>query len=74
MSVADTLGERLPLEISRVRAIQDQMKELRGLPNVMVEPQIAMIEAEIDYAIKAMIRGDTVAMIRIYATLKEYRE
>ena len=36
------LAEQLPVEINRVRKLQDQLKELGKLPNVIVEPQIAM--------------------------------
>ena len=69
-----TLAEGLPIEINRCREILDHFKELRGLPNVLVEPQIAAMEAEITAAINACGAGDTVAMLRSYATLKEYEE
>lgn len=72
MSTTTTLADALPHEINRVRELQDQMKSLRGMPNVIVEPQIAMMEAELQEAIRACTEGDTVAMVRIYSTLKEY--
>jgi hypothetical protein len=68
----ETLADALPKEINRVRGIQDQFKSLRGMPNVIVEPQIMMMEAEIQAAMKAMAEGDVVAMLRIYQSLKEY--
>ena len=38
----------------------------------LCEPQIAMIRASLDFAAKAMARGDIVAMIQAYNDLKEY--
>ena len=67
-----TLGEALPKEITRVRDIQDEYKKLRSMPNVVVEPQIAMMEAEIRAAIKASAEGDVIAMMRSYESLKGY--
>ena len=65
-----SLAEMLPNEINRVRAVQDTFKELRGMPNVMVEPQIAMMEASIKAAIAASASGDVVAMLLAYEDLK----
>lgn len=68
-----TLGDALPLEMARVRdEVLPAFLELRGLPNVICEPQIAMIRASLDFAANAMARGDVVAMIRAYNDLKEY--
>ena len=69
-----SLAEALPAEIKRVRGLQDQYKELRGMPNVIVEPQIMMMEHAIDRAIEASASGDVVAMLRAYEDLKEYEE
>lgn len=66
------LAEQLPKEITRVRELQAQFKELRRMPNVIVEPQIAMMEASIQAAIKASAEGDVVEMIRCYQDLKGY--
>jgi hypothetical protein len=65
-----SLAVELPAEINRVREVQDQFKELRGMPNVMVEPQIAMMERDISAAIAASASGDVVAMLRAYEALK----
>lgn len=70
----NTLADALPAEITRVRGIQDQFKELRGMPNVIVEPQIMMMEAEIQAAIKASADGDVVEMLRCYNSLREYSD
>ncbi|CAN5572008.1 hypothetical protein BH10PSE14_BH10PSE14_06170 [soil metagenome] len=69
-----SLAEALPAEINRVRAVQDTYKELRGMPNVIVEPQIAMMEASIQAGINANASGDVVAMLRAFEDLKGWEE
>ena len=69
-----SLADALPVEIKRVRRIQDNFKELRRLPNVIVEPQIAMMESDLDDAIAAMAQGDVVAMLAAYNELKGWSE
>lgn len=71
--MTETLADALPKEIDRVRQIQDEFKSLRGMPNIIVEPQIAMMEAEIQQAIRACSSGDVVEMLRCHSSLKEYR-
>lgn len=66
------LAEQLPIEINRVRGVQDEFKTLRGMQNVIVEPQIAMMEADIQAGISAASMGDVVAMLRAYEALKEW--
>lgn len=68
-----SLAEELPREINRVRAVQDQFKELRAMPNTIVEPQIAMMERDISAAIEASASGDVVAMLRAYEELKGWQ-
>lgn len=65
-----SLATELPKEINRVRAVQDTFKALRGMPNVMVEPQIALMERDIQAAITASSSGDVVAMLRAFEALK----
>ena len=67
-----SLAEALPNEIARARKIQDEFKSLRGMPNVIVEPQIALMEQEIQSAIRACASGDIVEMLRCHAALAEY--
>jgi hypothetical protein len=67
-----SLATELPNEINRVRKLQDEFKSLRGMSNVIVEPQIAMMEGAIQQAIKASSSGDVVAMLRAYENLKGY--
>lgn len=69
-----TLAEALPEQINRVRAIQNEFKALRGLRNVIVEPQIAMMERDLQAAIAASAAGDVVAMLRSHEALKGWQE
>ena len=69
-----SLATALPDEINRVRKVQDQYKELRGQPGVLVEPTIMMMEASIEAAIKASASGDVVAMLLAYEDLKGWEE
>ena len=65
-----SLAEALPYEINRVRGVQDEFKALRKMPNVIVEPQIAMMEHDIQTGISASAGGDVLAMIQAYEALK----
>jgi hypothetical protein len=67
-----SLATALPDEINRVRQLQDEYKSLRAMPNVMVEPQILMMEAAITRAISASASGDVIAMLRSFEELKGY--
>lgn len=71
--MADTLADALPREINRVRDIQDMFKSLRNFPGIIVEPQIAMMEADIQAAMSSMANGDVVEMLRAYAKLKDWK-
>lgn len=67
-----TLGEALPREMARVRdEVLPMYLQLRGMPNVIVEPQIMMMRADLDAAAKALAEGDVVEMLRVYQSLKE---
>ncbi len=67
------LAEALQGEIKRVRdEVLAQFIQLRGMPGVVVEPQIAMMQAELDAATKALSEGDAVACLRLYESLKGY--
>jgi len=70
----NNLATELPKEINRVREVQDQYKALRGMRNVIVEPQIAMMEADIQRAINAATTGDVVAMLAAYKALEGWSE
>lgn len=74
MSAPDTkaasLADALPNEINRVRGVQDAFKALRGMGNVIVEPQIMMMEASIQRGIRAASSGDVLEMLASYEDLK----
>lgn len=63
----------MPAAIKRAREVRDQMIELRGMSNVMVEPQITMMGAEIDEAVDALSSGDVVRILAAYETIKDYQ-
>jgi hypothetical protein len=67
-----SLAVELPNEINRVRELQKQYESMRSMPNVIVEPQIAMMEGAIQTAIRASSGGDVIAMLRAYETLKGF--
>lgn len=69
MSEVDTLGDALPREIARVR---DEV--LPAYLEIGAAGQFAatMMRHDLDAASKAMIEGDTVAMIAAYESLKGY--
>lgn len=68
-----SLAEILPEEINRVREVQDDFKQMRRMRNVIVEPQIAMMEASIQAGILAAASGDAIAMLRAYEDLKGWK-
>lgn len=66
----ETLGDALPKEMARVR---DKI-----LPEYLsIGPSgkfaVAMMRADLDKAAVAMIKGDCVAMIQVYESLKDYK-
>lgn len=69
-----SLAEAMPVEIKRVRALLDIYKSMRGQPNVMVEPAIALMEQSIDNAIDALARGEVLCILRAYDDLKGFEE
>mgnify|MGYP001618523360 FL=1 len=70
---ARTLGDALPAEMARVRdEVLPSYLSLRGMPGVNAEFAIRGMQADLDAAAKAMAEGDTVAMLRVYQSLKEW--
>lgn len=69
-----SLAVELPNEIDRVRKLQDQFKELRKMDGVIVEPQIMIMEAEIQRATRSLADGDVIEMLRCYESLKGYEK
>lgn len=69
-----SLAEALPAEIERVIEVRSQYEELRRLPNVIVEPQIAMMTASINRALRASTSMDAVEMLACLEDLKGWKE
>ena len=67
-----TLADALPNEIERVTALLDDFKNLRGQPNIIVEPQIMIMTHSINAAVRACASGDCVEMLKCYEDLKGY--
>jgi hypothetical protein len=64
-----TVGEALPMEMARVRDEVMPHYIAVGAPGRFA---LAMMRADLDLAAKAMVEGDTVAMIRQLAELRGY--
>lgn len=64
-----SLGEALPAEIARVRDEVMPMYTEIGPSGIFA---LTMMRASLDAASKAMIEGDTVAMIQAYKDLQSY--
>ena len=67
-----SLGEALPKEMARVREVSQQYAEFRNTPGVNVEFAIAAMDASLSAAEKAMVEGDTVAMLSAYQSLQGF--
>jgi len=73
----DTLADALPREIARVSAIRDRWRDIvnehpdlgRGMNFT-----IAIMQAEIDSAVKACASGDIVEMLAAHESLKGYSD
>ena len=67
-----TVGEALPVEMQRVRELSQQYAEMCGIPNVNVEPAIALMNVSLSAAEKAMIEQDVVGMCAAIEDLKGF--
>ena len=66
---AETLGEKLPREMARVRdEVMPAYQEI-GAAGAFA---LAMMRADLDAAARAMVEGDAVEMLRAYDGLKGY--
>ncbi|MBP7336907.1 hypothetical protein [Niveispirillum sp.] len=68
---AESLGDALPREIARVR---DLIPLYQDLPHNAGAIAIAMMRQDLDTAARALASGDVVAMIRVYESLKGFKE
>jgi hypothetical protein len=69
-----SLAQALPAEINRVRALQDEYRQLLGMPGVIVEPTIAFMDASITRGVNALAGDDVVEMLRAFEDLKGWGE
>jgi hypothetical protein len=67
----ETLGTALPKEIERVQGLIEIYKTISPTTGNFA---IALMRNDIRMAQHAMIKGDLISMIRIYKSLKEYKE
>lgn len=67
------LVEGLSREIARVTELRAQYETLRGVPNVIVEPQIRMMNSAIELGQLAMGGGEIAKMMAALHTLKEWQ-
>jgi hypothetical protein len=65
---ANTLGDALPREMARVR--DEVLPEYDAIPAGIFAA--TMMRQSLDAAARAMVEGDTVAMIQCYEDLKGY--
>jgi hypothetical protein len=65
-----SLGEALPREMARVR---DKILPVYATLGPSGMPGSVLMRAELDRAAKAMIEGDTIEMLRVYQSLKEWQ-
>lgn len=70
--MSENLPEGLAAQIKRVTEIKGLYEEMRGRPNVIVEPQIAMMEMELKEAVEASGSNDIVRMMKAYKALEGY--
>ena len=66
-----SLGIELPREMTRVRNL---IPLYRDLPNNAGAFAIAIMNATLDLAQRALAEGDVIAMIRVYEDLKGFKE
>lgn len=66
---ADNLGVALPREMARVRDEVIPAYHAIGPAGTFA---LTIMRADLDAAAKAMAEGDTIEMIRVYRSLKDY--
>ena len=67
-------AEKLAREIVRVTSLRSHFEALRSMPNVVVEPQIAMMNASIEKACLASGSNDVLQVLASLHDLSEYGE
>lgn len=69
--MSESLGVELPKVMSHVRDCLIPLYQSIGPSGAFA---VAFMRADLDAAQRAMVEGDVVEMIRLYAKLKEYKE
>lgn len=75
--MADTLAEALPREIARISAKRELWLDLaKASPGMApgISITTALMQAEINRAVKACASGDVVEMLAAYQALKDYSD
>jgi len=75
--MTDTLADALPREIARVSATRDRWRDMaKDHPELGpgMTITIAIMQAEIDYAVHACANGDAVEMLTALESLKGYSD
>lgn len=67
-------AEKLAHEIERVVKLRERYESLRGMPNVIVEPQIQMMTMSIERAKRAAGTNDAVEVLKALKDLGEYEK
>jgi hypothetical protein len=73
----DTLADALPREIARISAKRDRWRDMmRAHPELGsgMGLTIAIMQAEIDRAVKAIASGDVIEMLNAHQALKDYSD
>jgi hypothetical protein len=68
--MSETVGEALPKEMARIR---DHVMPAYQSIGPAGQFALAMMRNDLDRAAQAMIEGDTVEMIRVLASLRDYK-
>jgi hypothetical protein len=75
--MTDTLADALPREIARISAKRDRWRDMvRDHPEIALGANltIAIMQAEIDIAVRACATGDVVEMMAALKSLQEYSD
>ena len=67
-------AEKLSREVERVTTIKAHFEELRSMPNVIVEPQIIIMQASLERAHKAAGSNDPLQVMQAIGDLEGYSE
>lgn len=75
--MTDTLADALPREIARISAKRDRWRDMmKEHPDLAfgMNLTVAIMQAEIDRAVKACASGDVVEMLAAHQALKDYSD